>query len=103
MLEIIWRESMDNNFMWIIIGGLLLASILSCINQLQNDVKRTNEILTKIAKQIGVPETSVDAEIEILISEGKKIKAIKIYRQATGAGLKEAKEHIDLLCEKINN
>ncbi|GFP76159.1 ribosomal protein L7/L12 [Clostridium fungisolvens] len=94
---------MDDNFMWIIIGTLLLSIILSSINRLQNDVKRTNEILTKIAKQIGVPETSVDDEVERLIAEGKKIKAIKIYRQATGAGLKEAKEYIDLLCEKFNS
>ncbi|GKU24983.1 50S ribosomal protein L7/L12 [Clostridium folliculivorans] len=94
---------MDNNFIWIIIGALLLSTILSSINQLQNDVKRTNEILIRIAKQIGVPETSVDDEIESLILEGKKIKAIKVYRQSTRSGLKEAKEHIDLLCEKLKS
>ncbi|GFZ29865.1 DNA-binding protein [Clostridium zeae] len=94
---------MDASFMWIIIGATLLSVILSSINQLQNDVRRTNELLTKIAKHIGVPETSIDDEIQSLIVEGKKIKAIKIYRQATGAGLKEAKEHIDLLYEKINS
>ncbi|MBU3146294.1 ribosomal protein L7/L12 [Clostridium sp. CF012] len=92
---------MDDNIIWIIIGVLLLSSILTGINQLRNDIKRTNKVLEKIAKQIGVPETAVDDEIKSLVIDGKKIKAIKMYRQTTGLGLKEAKEQIDLLSEKL--
>jgi len=40
---------MDDNIIWIIIGVLLLSSILTGINQLRNDIKRTNKILEKIA------------------------------------------------------
>lgn len=94
---------MNDSIIWIIAGATLLFSILSSINQLQNDVKHTNKILEKIAKQIGVPEPPVDAEINALVLEGKKIQAIKLYRQATGLGLKEAKEHIDLLSEKLKD
>jgi DNA-binding Lrp family transcriptional regulator len=94
---------MNDNFLWIIIGIMLLSSILTGIQQLRNDSKRTIKILGEIAKQIGVPETPVDDEINNLVVEGKKIKAIKMYRQATGLGLKEAKENIDLLSEKLNN
>ena len=82
---------------------MLLSSILTGIQQLRNDSKRTIKILGEIAKQIGVPETPVDDEIKNLVIEGKKIKAIKMYRQATGLGLKEAKENIDLLSEKLKN
>jgi hypothetical protein len=55
---------MNDNFLWIIIGIMLLSSILTGIQQLRNDSKRTIKILGEIAKQIGVPETSVDDEIK---------------------------------------
>ncbi len=36
--------------------------------------------------------------IEELVREGKKIQAIKELRDATGLGLKEAKDYVDGLC-----
>jgi ribosomal protein L7/L12 len=39
----------------------------------------------------------VSPEIINLMREGKKIQAIKLYRQETGAGLKQAKEFVDSL------
>lgn len=88
---------MSDKITWIVIGLLLLTSIGSAINQLQKDIKRTNTILEKIAKQIGVPEPSIDEELKNIISDGKKIKAVKRYRDFTGVGLKEAKDYIDNL------
>lgn len=79
------------------IGVLLLSSIGTGISQLRKDIKNTNTILEKIAKQIGVPEPSVDEEIKNLVANGEKIKAIKKYRDLTGVGLKEAKDYIDKL------
>lgn len=38
---------------------------------------------------------SVPEECRHLVAEGKVIEAIKVYRQHTGAGLKEAKDAID--------
>ncbi|MBK5243382.1 hypothetical protein [Clostridium sp.] len=58
---------MNDNIFWIIIGVMLLSSILTGIQQLRNDSKRTIKILEKIAKQIGVPEISVDDEIKSLV------------------------------------
>lgn len=40
-------------------------------------------------------------ELKVLIEKGQKVKAIKEYRVATGVGLKEAKEYIDLLSEDM--
>jgi ribosomal protein L7/L12 len=35
------------------------------------------------------------------LASGRKIEAIKIYREATGLGLKEAKDFIDVLTPKL--
>jgi hypothetical protein len=46
-------------------------------------------------------EKSVEDEIILLIYEGKKIQAIKAYRNATFKGLKESKEYIDQLSMEL--
>ncbi|WP_026197001.1 hypothetical protein [Sciscionella marina] len=56
-----------------------------------------------LAGQLGVgPEEleahaapDVPAEVRRLAAEGKKIKAIKVYREATGASLAAAKRAVD--------
>jgi ribosomal protein L7/L12 len=45
----------------------------------------------------GGPQTSTDAELLRLINDGKKINAIKRYRELTGAGLSEAKDAVEEL------
>jgi ribosomal protein L7/L12 len=40
---------------------------------------------------------STEAELVALIQAGKKIQAIKVYREATGAGLRIAKEAVDTM------
>jgi ribosomal protein L7/L12 len=39
-------------------------------------------------------------EIRKALREGRKLRALKIYKDATGVTLKEAKEYIDTLCPK---
>ena len=39
--------------------------------------------------------------IAAALAEGRKIEAIKLHREATGAGLKESKEFIDALIPKL--
>ncbi|MGH4122629.1 MAG: ribosomal protein L7/L12 [Clostridium sp.] len=96
---------MESGTIWIYIGTLALAftSLLSIIFQLRSDVTHIKVTLDKIAKHIGLADTvteNIDAELKSLISEGKKIKAIKRYRMVTGLGLKEAKEYVDLFSEQ---
>lgn len=43
-----------------------------------------------------VPE-SLTREVEALLMQGKKIQAIKLYREQTGLGLREARDAIDLI------
>jgi large subunit ribosomal protein L7/L12 len=42
-------------------------------------------------------EDGLPPEIYELIARGKLIEAIKVYRQVTGAGLKEAKDAVDAI------
>jgi ribosomal protein L7/L12 len=42
-------------------------------------------------------EAPGQAEIFDLLSRGQKIQAIKLYRQRTGAGLKDAKDAVEAM------
>jgi ribosomal protein L7/L12 len=41
------------------------------------------------------PSTELDPDVVQLINSGKKINAIKLYRERTGLGLKEAHDAIE--------
>jgi ribosomal protein L7/L12 len=43
------------------------------------------------------PATDPLHEVRALIGQGKKIQAVKVYRDLTGVGLKEAKDAVDML------
>ncbi|SEM30498.1 ribosomal protein L7/L12 [Streptacidiphilus jiangxiensis] len=47
-----------------------------------------------------VPTSDTDPEILELVRRGKKIQAIKVYRERTGVGLREAKDAVDRLDEQ---
>lgn len=44
-----------------------------------------------------IADRSVQDQIRSLLLEGKKIEAIKIYREATGLGLKESKDAVEVV------
>jgi len=50
------------------------------------------------------PSLAADAmqEVSALLMAGKKIEAIRVYRTATGVGLKEAKDAVDALELQVN-
>jgi len=50
-------------------------------------------------KELAVPSISLDQETQIkeIAANGNKIAAIKLYREMTGAGLKEAKDAVEAL------
>lgn len=41
------------------------------------------------------------AEIERLLKAGEKLSAIRLYREATGSGLKDAKDAVEAIAEEI--
>lgn len=93
---------MDDKYIYIIIPILIILIIE--ISQIRNQLTKINSTLNKIARHVGVDDKlfeNIDAELKDLILQGKKIKAIKKYRLVSGVGLKEAKDYIDSLSEKI--
>jgi ribosomal protein L7/L12 len=48
----------------------------------------------------GAPPNDSEKDLLSLLQQGQKIKAIKLYRERTGAGLKEAKDAVEDLARR---
>ena len=59
--------------------------------------KRGVEVVHLKPPAPGQPQLGADASPEELLRAGKKIEAIKRYRELTGASLKEAKDAVELV------
>jgi ribosomal protein L7/L12 len=67
------------------------------------DIHPLGEIkIEEHAARVGLMEGKLDLEIEALLAEGKKILAVKLYREFTGSSLMEAKNFVDALQDKMN-
>jgi len=54
--------------------------------------------LDLILTNLGIdPNQGLDKQISDLVRSGRKIEAIKLYREQTGVGLKEAKDYVERL------
>lgn len=42
-----------------------------------------------------VPPLELEAQVRAMLANGEKIEAIKLVREATGLGLKEAKDYVE--------
>ena len=87
---------------WIIalllmILGILVASPGSSEFKMNHMDKKLNRIM----EHLGIEEINIDEELNELIADDKRIPAIKRLREETGMGLKEAKEYVDDLDERI--
>ncbi|MBY8342993.1 ribosomal protein L7/L12 [Streptomyces spinosirectus] len=85
--------------------ALIILLVLFGIGSIENRISRQDRRMARVEHKLDLvlghlglsePEPWSD-EINALLVEGKKIQAIKVYREATGAGLKEAKEAVDKL------
>ena len=56
---------------------------------------------TELPQPPGPPLAAPDVDVEALMRAGKMIEAIKLHRQQTGCGLKEAKDAVDALRERM--
>lgn len=94
---------MNDYLIYFIIGAMLLSYILSAVIEMGKKISRLEKKLNKIAEHLGIEDTApvgLEGELLQLISEGKKIAAIKKYRNVTGVDLKDAKDYIDALAIK---
>jgi hypothetical protein len=85
----------------LLLGLILLAVIGARITEVQRRIGvlfRIEAKLDLLLKQANIrfdPYADLPHEIAEAVRAGQKIKAIKLYRQNTGVGLKEAKDFIE--------
>ncbi|MEV8031079.1 ribosomal protein L7/L12 [Streptomyces sp. NPDC002742] len=83
----------------IALAGLVVASFAALEGKLARTDRRIAHVehqLDLILDRLSIREEPPHLpEVIALVREGKKIQAIKAYREATGAGLKEAKDAVD--------
>jgi ribosomal protein L7/L12 len=82
--------------MLVLIGHL--GSRLNALATRLAALTRVDAKLDLLLRQANIkfdPFASVAPEITQALREGKKIEAIKLYRSASGAGLKESKDFIE--------
>ena len=87
----------------LLLGIVLLITVVglgssSTERRLGRRLDRMERKLDAIVAQLGVTveEPGLD-EVTALLREGKKIQAIKVYRENTGADLKEARDAVERL------
>ncbi len=91
---------MDETFWLVLVLGLFLIFLSSTASGSNNRrrLKRLERKVDLILKHLGVdPNQGVDEQIMELVGAGQKIQAIKLYREQTGVGLKEAKDYVESL------
>lgn len=83
------------------LAGFVLLGAVSDARAKRNELtlRRLERKVDLLLRQLGVaePETEGLGEVADLVRRGKKIHAIKRYRDLTGAGLKEAKDAVERL------
>ena len=93
-------ETFGISALWVL-AVLLLAILGARIKGLQSRMGVMSRLEAKVdllLKQANItfdPYANVPPEIAQAVRNGKKIEAIKLYRQSSGLGLKEAKEYIE--------
>jgi ribosomal protein L7/L12 len=72
------------------------------VNRLERRLARMEQKLDAVAAHLGVvvadpgrPQLADLPEVRKYLQEGKKIQAIKAYRESTGVGLKDAKDAVE--------
>jgi exopolyphosphatase/pppGpp-phosphohydrolase len=94
---------------WLI--GLGVIAVLAILNKerqagsIRRDLARLDRKLNRILEQMNIPydEFAVlsDRVKEMARDPSRKIEAIKVYREETGAGLAEAKEIVEAFIQSL--
>jgi ribosomal protein L7/L12 len=91
---------MDATF-WLVVGIFLVVLGTSWTAAGSNNGRRLARRERKVDLILGHlgldPNQDVNLKIVELMNAGRKIQAIKLYREQTGAGLKEAKDYVERL------
>ncbi|MFF2813297.1 ribosomal protein L7/L12 [Streptomyces sp. NPDC058000] len=91
---------MDTSFIALAVFALAVA-VLSSFDRrtkpLERRLARLDQKVDLLMAHLGIEEPADPrmAEVDALLAQEKKIAAIKVYREVTGAGLVEAKEAVE--------
>ncbi|MFF7854470.1 ribosomal protein L7/L12 [Streptomyces sp. NPDC007904] len=90
---------MDIALLFLTVVVLLgILTVQSGLSRTDRRIARVERRLDQVLAHLGIDEDLPRRdEIERLVREGRKVQAVKVYREATGAGLVEAKEAVDRL------
>ncbi|MDO0913329.1 ribosomal protein L7/L12 [Streptomyces sp. DT2A-34] len=92
-----------------IVGLFFVLAAFAGIITIQSRISRTDQRVARVERKLDLvldhlglqeDEPRMD-EVLVLLRNGKKIEAIKVYREITGEGLKEAKEAVERLAERM--
>jgi hypothetical protein len=88
-------------FAFVVLGLMLLVGIASRLNGIRSQIAVLSRIEAKLdllLKQANIkfdPYANVSREIAEAVRAGQMIRAIKLHRESTGVGLKEAKDFVE--------
>lgn len=84
---------------------ILLVGVLIAVGTVERKVDRADRRTARVERKLDLIIEHLEIEtdtlgpgldnVRALLRDGKKIPAVKAYREATGVGLKEAKEAVD--------
>jgi ribosomal protein L7/L12 len=90
-------------FIVLLAQSFATVRMLAAIESRMTVVVRMEQKLDLLLKQAGVtydPHANISPEIMEALHQRRKIKAIKLYREQTGVGLKDAKDFIEDVQQK---
>jgi ribosomal protein L7/L12 len=85
----------------VVVVLFLLAALQHRLERMQRRIAELSRLEAKVdllLKHAGIafdPYAGVAADVAQAVRAGKKIKAIKLHLNATGVGLREAKEYVE--------
>jgi hypothetical protein len=92
------EHAMDTNS-WLLVSLMILLLLSLWSTSSSDNLQRLRRIERKvdlILSHLGIdPSQGVSQQVMEHMKAGQKIQAIKAYREQTGAGLKEAKDHVE--------
>jgi Ribosomal protein L7/L12 C-terminal domain len=87
----------DDAVFWLSLGTLIVVLLSLTRNPSATcDNSRLERKVDLILSHLGLdPHEGLDGKIVELVKSGQKIQAIKLYREQTGAGLKDARDYVE--------
>lgn len=99
----------DSSLVAIVLGSGLVLAVFARIGSLERRLRKLSQLdakLDALLKHAGIRFDAygdVPPKVADAVRHGKKIDAIKAYREATGADLRDAKEYVEELQRRAQN